>query len=106
MERGAFVKNCVNKMPFHYISSPKKGENKKKLWGGGRSWSTVHCARYEKENSSSRFLGDVPRKSWRGGLRENCVNIMSRCCFIRLSRRSALARSAIQKKYLLSYRVA
>ena len=69
-------------------------------------WSTVHCARYEKENSSSRFLGDVPRKSWRGGLRENCVNIMSRCCFIRLSRRSALARSAIQKKYLLSYRVA
>ena len=52
-------------------------------------WSTVHCACYEKENSSSRFLGDVPRKSWRGGLRENCVNIMSRCCFIRLSRRSA-----------------
>ena len=67
----------------------------------------VHCdplLRREKKRTLLIFLVMCPENH--KGLRENCVNIMSRCCFIRLSRRSALARSAIQRKYLLSYRVA
>ena len=71
--------NCMNKMLFHYISTPKKCGNKSFLWGGGQSWRTLHCACYEKENSSSRFVGDVPRKSWGGAFLKT---VWTRCCFI------------------------